>query len=95
MGDLEVDLDGLDRLGSALRRIDAALGRARSELRGAGDALGDGDVVEAVERFEDRWRDGREDLREDARTLATMLEESSRTYRDADRRLADGLEVGG
>ena len=93
MGDLEVDLSGLTRLASALDRISDGLEAARGELRGFADSLGDEQVVDGVERFEDRWRDGRKDLRENAETLATMLTESVRAYRQVDQDLAAGLSV--
>ncbi len=93
MGDLVVDLDGLSSLASTLRRINAGLERARGELRGHEDALGDEDVAEALDRFEDRWRDGRQEIRENGETLATMLSESVRAYRETDARLGGSLSV--
>lgn len=93
MGDLVVDLGGLARLASALDRIGDRLESARSELSGVSDALGDEQVVDGLERFEERWRDGRQELRENAQTLSTMLQESVRTYTDVDADLAAGLRA--
>lgn len=73
MGDLEVDLLGLSRLASALDRIGEGLEAARGESRGFVDSLGDEQVVDGVERFEDRWRDGRKEVRANAQALSTML----------------------
>lgn len=91
MADLVVDLDGLERLVGALERIDGQLERARADLRSGVDVLGDDDVVEGLERFEQRWRDGREAIRENGATLRTMVSESVRTYRQTDSDLAAGL----
>lgn len=93
MGDLEVDLAGLDALAGVLRRINAGLDRARGDLRGHSSVLGDEDVTDALERFEDRWRDGREEIQENGETLATMLAESALAYRDTDRKLGSSLSV--
>lgn len=93
MGDLEVDLDGLSRLAAALDRIGDRLERARGELRGAQDALGDEQVVDGLERFEERWRDGRKDIRDNAETLARMLQESAAAYRRVDRDLTANLRA--
>jgi hypothetical protein len=94
VADLQVDLDGLAALAGTLGRIGERLEGARSELRGAGPELGDEQVVAALERFEQRWRDGRKDIRENGEALATMLTESVRTYRQVDSDLAAGLSVG-
>ncbi len=93
MGDLEVDLLGLSRLASALHRIADGLEVARGELRGFADSLGDEQVADGVERFEDRWRDGRKDLQEDAQTLSMMLTESVRAYHQVDQDLAASMTV--
>lgn len=82
---------GLRRAGT---RIVGRLAAARAERRGAVDDLGDADVVDGVERFEERWRDGRKDIKANADTLGQMLLESVRTYREADRELPPGLTVG-
>lgn len=91
MADLEVDLDGLDAFGRRLERICDALDGAERVLRGHDAAIGDGTVVDALHRFEDRWRDGREKIQDNATTLATMVTESVATYRRADADLASSL----
>lgn len=91
MADLQVDLGGLSALASTLTRIGDRLDRARSELSGAQGDLGDPQVAEALDRFEDRWRDGRREIRENGDALATMLTESVRTYRQVDSELASGI----
>lgn len=91
MADLQVDLDGLSALAGTLGSIGDRLDGARSELSGAHDDLGDLQVVDALDRFEDRWRDGRREIRENGEALATMLTESVRTYRQVDADLASGI----
>ena len=90
-GALEVDLLGLTRLATALDRIGDGLEAARGELRGFADSLGDEQVVDGVERFEDRWRDGRKEIRANAEALSLMLTESVGAYRQADTDLAASL----
>ena len=94
MPDLSVDLDGLDAFARRLERICDALAGAERALRGADDALGDETVVDALHRFEDRWRDGREKIEDNATTLATMVTQSVATYRQADDDLAGSLTTG-
>lgn len=89
--DLEVDLAGLDAFARRLDRICDALQGAEDVLRGYDDALGDGTVVEALRRFENRWRDGREKIVDNATTLSTMVTESVATYRRTDADLASSL----
>lgn len=91
MPDLQVDLDGLSAFAARLDRIRSALENARDTLRGHDDALGDERVIDELARFEDRWRDGREKIVANAETLATMVTESVRTYREADTELAGAL----
>ncbi len=93
MADLVVDLDGLDRLAGALERIQSQLARAKADLHAGSDVLGDSEVVDGLDRFEERWRDGRKSISENAETLHTMLTESVRTYTDADQQLAAGLST--
>jgi len=93
--DLSVDLDGLSSFASRLDRIRDALDGAEQALRGQDAALGDGTVVDALDRFEDRWRDGREKIVDNAETLATMVTESVATYRQADDDLAGSLSTSG
>lgn len=93
MPDLSVDLDGLSDFAGRLDRIRESLESAKDSLRGNDDALGDGTVVEALERFEDRWRDGREKIEDNAKTLSTMVTESVATYRQADDDLAASLST--
>lgn len=92
MADLRVDLDGLSALAGTLQRIGSRLDSARAELRGAGDDLGDAQVVSALERFESRWREGRRDIADNGEALSTMLTESVRTYRQVDRELAQAVD---
>jgi hypothetical protein len=95
MPDLQVDLDGLAAFARRLHRVCDALEGAERVLRGHDEALGDGTVVAALHRFEDRWRDGREKITDNAETLATMVDSSVQTYRQADDDLAGSLTTSG
>ncbi len=91
MPDLSVDLDAVRDVARRLRRVERALARTEQLVDRHLDDLGDPQVQQAASRFERRWRDGRSALQEDAATLATMAEESVRTYRDVDRRLGAAI----
>lgn len=91
MADLEVDLEGLDALAAQLHRIRAQLDAGRRTLDATRSDLGSHDVAAALDHFEDHWEDGRESIDENGKTLATMVTESVKAYRDADRELARGL----
>lgn len=93
MPDLQVDLDGLTSFARRLERICEALDDAEALLRGDDDALGDGTVVSALHRFEDRWRDGRDKIEKNAKTLGTMVTGSVEAYRRADEDLARSLST--
>ncbi len=91
MSDLYVDLDGLSDFADRLGRIVRALDAAKNALRGHDHALGDDTVVDALHRFEDRWRDGREKITDNATSLGTMVTESVRTFRQVDQDLATAI----
>jgi hypothetical protein len=89
--DLQVDLAGLTQFAGRLDRIRSALESAQDHLRGHDAALGHERVASEVNRFEDRWRDGRDKIEANAETLSTMVTESVGAYREADQDLADSL----
>ena len=88
-GLISYDLDGLSSLSRTLSRVADGLAAARSELRGAEDVLGDREVVEGLEHFEEHWRDGREKVVDGARRISDMIASSVRLYRELDEQGAD------
>lgn len=93
MADLEVDLDGLDAFAGNLRSIRERLQDAKTDLRGHDDALGHEHVIDKLNRFEDRWRDGREKIESNCDVLGSMVSQSVATFRQTDTDLANSLEV--
>ncbi len=91
MADLEVDLDGLDALAGRLDTIRSTLAATRSTVDAVRGDLGSGELADALDRFEDHWRDGRERIDGSAQTLTTMVRASVTAYRDADGQLATEL----
>jgi hypothetical protein len=89
---IEVDLEGLSGFAGTLDRVRARLDAARHELRSADDVLGDRDVVEGLEHFEDHWRDGREKIGDGAKRLSAMVVSSVELYRELDADGASGLQ---
>lgn len=88
---LTVDLDGLDVLADRLDRIRTSLDADWDSVAAAAEDLGSDQVESAVSRFEDRRRDGRGKLDNNAATLTSMLRETSRAFRQADSDLAAEL----
>ena len=93
MPDLWVDLDGLSVFAGSLERIRARLAEARDDLRGQDDVLGHDRVVDELNRFEDRWRDGREKIEGNCEALGLMVTQSVAGFRQADTDLAGSLRV--
>lgn len=91
MPDLSVDLEGLGALASQLRRIQRGMQDTRGMIDGARADLGSDDVASALDHFESRWKDGRKKIDENGSTLATMVDESVKAYRQTDSQLAQGL----
>lgn len=83
-GLISYDLDGLSTLSRTLSRVADGLAGARSELRSADDVLGDRDVVDALEHFEEHWRDGREKVVDGARRISDMISSTVTLYRELD-----------
>lgn len=93
MADLEVDLTGLESLSGRLDGIRQSLRSTRDTVDAVRGDLGSGELADALDRFEEHWRDGRERLDASAEALGTMLRESVRAYRSADDQLAHAIEA--
>jgi hypothetical protein len=91
MADLVVDLDGLDAFAAQLNRITDTMDATRRLIDAARSDLGSSDVAHALDRFEDRWDDGRQKIEDNGKTLATMVTESTKAYRKADSELTSSL----
>jgi hypothetical protein len=91
VADLVVDLDGLDAFAGQLTRITDGMDATRRLIDAARSELGSVDVAAALDRFEDRWHDGREKIDANGKTLATMVTESTKAYREADAELTTSL----
>jgi hypothetical protein len=93
MADLEVDLTGLESLSGRLEGIRQSLRGTRDTVDAVRGDLGSGELADALDRFEEHWRDGRDRLDASAQALGTMLRESVRAYRSADDQLAQAIEA--
>lgn len=93
MPDLVVDLEGLSAFAANLEQIRARLAQARDQLRGHDDVLGHDQVADELDRFEDRWRDGREKIQSNCEALGSMVTQSVTGFRQADTDLANSLQV--
>jgi len=91
MADLSVDVQGLGRMASAMRAVADGLDDTRSVIDGAGDAMGSSDVLDALEDFEDHWKDGRGRITDNLEDMEKVLDDSMQAYLDVDQDLTDGL----
>ncbi|MET0930194.1 MAG: type VII secretion target [Aeromicrobium sp.] len=91
MPDLSVDVEGLGRMATAMREVADGLDDTRSVIDGAGDAMGSSDVLDALEDFEDHWKDGRGRITDNLEDMEKVLEDSMQAYQDVDQDLTDSL----
>lgn len=91
MPDLSVDVEGLGRMATAMRDVARGLDDTQSVIDGAGDSMGSSDVLEALEDFEDHWKDGRGRITDNLEDMEKVLEDSMQAYRDVDQDLTDAL----
>lgn len=94
MPDLEVDVEGLERLVSSLAAIKDGLDHTRRVVDGTAADMGSADVARALDRFEDHWDDGRGRVSANIEGIVGGLQEAARAYRQADDDLASGLREG-
>ncbi len=93
MGDLEVDVDGLEALVVSLAGVRAGLEETRSVVDGSATAMGSADVAGALGDFESHWDDGRGRIKDNIDAIVGAVEESARAYRQADNDLRDALQA--
>lgn len=91
MGDLEVDIDGLEALVGSLGQVRDGLDDTKAVIEASEDALGSGDVVDALFDFEDHWEDGRGRVRENIEAIVGAVRDSAEAYRQTDDDLRDAL----
>lgn len=91
MADLSVDVEGLGRMASAMRAVADGLDDTGSVIRGAADAMGSSDVLDALEEFEDHWKDGRGRITDNLDDMEKVLDDSMQAYQQVDQDLTDGL----
>lgn len=91
MADLSVDVQGLGRMAAAMRSVADGLDDTQSVIDRAADAIGSSDVLEALEDFEDHWKDGRSRITKNLEDMQKALEDSMKAYQDVDQDLTDSL----
>jgi uncharacterized protein YukE len=92
MADLSVDVQGLGRMASAMRAVADGLDDTQSVIDRAADAFGSSDVLEALEDFEDHWKDGRGRIVKNLEDMEKALDDSMKAYEDVDQDLTDALK---
>lgn len=92
MGDLEVDIDGLEGLVVSLGGVRDGLDQTRSVVNGSASAMGSEDVAGALDDFENHWDDGRGRVKENIEAILGAVEDSAQAYRQTDTDLQQALQ---
>ena len=88
---LKVDADALWGLAADITSVSADLEATNDLLSKYCDAVGSGDVRDALSGFESHWSRGRRLIAEKAASLGSMLAESADTYVETDTSMAGAL----
>lgn len=91
MTDLQVDTEGLRTLSRTLAEVRGALDATRRIIDAGRDALGDNDVYDALNDFENNWDDGRGQINNNMQAMQEILDESANAYETTDGDLATQL----
>lgn len=94
MGDLEVDVHGLESLVTSLAQVRQGLEETRAVVDSSESALGSTDVAHALDDFEDHWDDGRGRIGENIEAISGALSDSAEAYRRTDDDLRAALREG-
>jgi hypothetical protein len=93
MADLQVDVDGLERLVTSMADVRRGLDDTRAVVAAGADALGSDELLDALEHFERHWQDGRDRVKANVEAISDAISESATAYRQADDDLAASLEA--
>ena len=92
---IQIPGDELERLSQLLSKVHDTvgnLGDLDSILDGRpSDALGDGKLIRAVDRFHGHWDDGHYQLRKETQTLSTSASDVTKAFKDTDTELGKSL----
>lgn len=91
MADLSVDVQGLGRMAAAMRTVAEGLDDTHAVIDRAADAMGSSDVLDALDDFEDHWKDGRGRITKNLEDMQNALDDAMKAYQDVDQDLTDGL----
>ncbi len=88
---LQADLAGLSELSTHLGSIATQIDGTQNAFLAASFDLGSVPIEVALEGFERTWDVGRTRIHDDINALGTMLSDSVKTYKSADKQIADAL----
>ncbi len=89
--DLYVDLDALRDLGTEIQSLISALADTDRRPPVDGGSMGGHDVAGAVNRFTNRWDDGRQQITENLRSCLTLVELAITGYHQTENGLRRSL----
>lgn len=88
---LQADLAGLSELSSNLGSIATKIDGTQNAFVAASFDLGSVAIEAELENFERTWDVGRKRIHDDIDSLGTMLSDSVKTYKQADKQIAAAL----
>jgi hypothetical protein len=95
VADLLVNLDLLEQTAGELSVLIEEFGNASAIVSSSSDAVGDPDLVAALEEFAGDWRVHREQLLSSMDAVHQMADKSHRAYIETDDKLAQQLRGDG
>jgi hypothetical protein len=96
MGDhLKVDMGMLADTAGELRGLVSEFNGVSRFGEDSGSAVGHPSVIDALDEFASNWKRHREKLTKHLDAVAQMAEDSEKTYRETDDKLAQSLEEAG
>lgn len=87
----KADISAIRSMGSGLKRVKKAFDGISSIKGRYGDALGDGDLADALEDFASNWEDHRKDLTKEVEALSKITTAAADAYDKIEHALVESL----
>jgi len=93
--DLKVSFERLEESTRNLKSIQRELENTGDQQDDVKDSLGSGDMAHAMHDFAHNWTYHRHKLLDKIQAMGEMAETTMATFKDVDKKLAQGIEAGG
>lgn len=95
MVDLRVSYDRLEESSKSLQSIEGELENTKDHQGDIKGSLGSGDVAHGMSDFAGNWDYHRHKILDKLKSMREMAEQTMNAFKDADKKLADGLKQDG